>query len=308
MVMKVDVLSVSDDTVRFLIEGVDVAFINALRRTMISDMPCMAMDDLFVFDNSSVVNDEVLAHRIGFIPLTTDLDNYVLPEDCECGSDLGCEHCRVVLTLDVETENEIRTVYSGDFVSEDPNVVPVTPGIPLTKLAPGQAVKIEAYARLGTGKTHAKWQPVSMAVYQHIGEVEVDEAKCTACGECAKACPRGVVSLQAGKLKVVDVLACTLCGECVKACPVEPAAIKQGLKADAFLMIVESTGCLPPERLVTEAARILSKKLEEFSDRVERGEYHDEIEDFESAEQISGKLYSVGSSDPDEDEEEEQQE
>ena len=292
--MKVEVLSVDEDRVRFLLGGVDVAFANALRRTMLMDVPCMVIDDIFFFDNSSVVADENLAHRIGFVPLRTDLDRYVLPVDCDCGSELGCEKCRVVLTLDVEAEAETRTVYSGDFVSEDPAVVPVSPGIPLTKIAPGQAVRLEAYARLGTGKEHAKWQPVSSAVYQHVAEIEVDEGRCTDCAECVKACPRDVFTIEEGKLRVVDVNACTICGECEKACPVDPTAVRAGPLDDLFLFTVESIGCLEPARLVVEAVRILSVKLDEFAGKLERGETDDAIDGYEVAEVERARLDSGG--------------
>jgi DNA-directed RNA polymerase subunit D len=305
--MKVRIIDLNEEKIRFTLDGVDVAFANALRRTMISDVPCMAIDDLFIFDNSSVINDEVLAHRIGLMPLKTDLNNYVLPEECECQSELGCDKCRVVLTLDIEAETDTRTIKSGDFVSVDLNVVPASPDIPLTKIAPGQAVRLEAYARLGTGKTHAKWQPVSEAVYNHIGEVEVDEERCTVCAECVKACPRGVFAIEEGELKVVDVNACILCGECVKACPEEPAALTQGVEADAYLFNVESTGCLPPERIVLEAGRILVAKLDEFSGKIERGEIDEEIMDFEPGEQQAQRLYSVGTGDFDDNEEEDEE-
>ena len=238
--MKVKILDISDDTVSFIVEGINVALANALRRTMIKEVPCMTIDDLFIFDNSSVIPDEVLAHRIGLIPIKTDLDNYILPEECECDSDLGCSKCRTVLTLDVEAEEGIRTVTSGDFVSEDPRVVPINPDIPLTKLAPEQAVRLEAYARLGKGTVHAKWQPVSMAVYQHMAEIKIDEKRCTACAECIKACPGNVFEIQEGVLKIVDIHNCSLCGDCVESCPVEPAAIEQGRKEDSFLFSVES--------------------------------------------------------------------
>jgi DNA-directed RNA polymerase subunit D len=203
--MKVKMLNISDDTVRFIVEDADVAFANALRRTMIKEVPCMTIDDLFIFDNSSVIPDEVLAQRIGLIPIITDLDNYILPEECECGSDLGCSKCRTVLTLDVEVEEGTRTVTSGDFVSEDPRVVPISPNIPLTKLAPKQVVRLEAYAKLGKGKVHAKWQPVSMAVYQNIAEIKIDEKNCSACAECIKACPSKVFEIQDLKVKLSEV-------------------------------------------------------------------------------------------------------
>ena len=301
--MKVKILDISDDTVRFIVEGTNVALANALRRTMIKEVPCMTIDDLFIFDNSSVIPDEVLAHRIGLIPIKTDLDNYILPEECECDSDLGCSKCRTVLTLDVEAEEGIRTVTSGDFVSEDPRVVPINPDIPLTKLAPEQAVRLEAYARLGKGKVHAKWQPVSMAVYQHMAEIKIDEKRCTACAECIKACPGNVFEIQEGVLKIVDIHNCSLCGDCVESCPVEPAAIEQGRKEDSFLFSVESTGCLPPERIVVEAVNIILAKLDELGGKLERGETNEDITGFEVEEEAGRRLYSVGSGDFDDDEE-----
>jgi DNA-directed RNA polymerase subunit D len=302
--MNVEIISLDNQKARFILEDVDVAFANALRRTMISEVPCMSIDDLFIFDNSSVVPDEVLAHRIGLIPLKTNLDKHILPEDCDCGSELGCEKCRVVLTLDVEDDLNTKTITSGDFVSEDPDVVPTTPNIPLTKIAPGQAVRIEAYARLGQGKMHAKWQPVSSAVYQHVAEVEVDEEKCNVCAECVKACPSDVFNIEDGKIKIVDVNACILCGECVNACPVEPSAVTQGMKINAFLFTVESTGCLSPERIVTEAVNVINAKLDEFSLKIEKGETHDVITDFEPDELEARGLYAVGTGDLDSEEEE----
>ncbi|UCH56694.1 MAG: DNA-directed RNA polymerase subunit D [Candidatus Bathyarchaeota archaeon] len=306
--MRVQILSLNDEKIRFILSGVTTALANALRRTIISEVPCMAIDDMFVFDNSSVIHDEVLAHRIGLVPIKTDLDRYVLPEDCECGSELGCEKCRVVLTLDVEAETDARIILSGDFVSEDPEVVPVSPDIPLTKVTTGQAVRVEAYARLGQGKIHAKWQPVSSATYQHVAEIDVDEERCTACGECVKSCPKDVFTIKEGKLRIVDVNSCILCGECVKACPVDPTAVTQAAKPDSYLFTVESTGCLPPERLVFEAGKILVAKLDEFSEKIEKGETDDIIAGFEPVEQQARGLYSVGSGDLDDDEEEEDEE
>jgi DNA-directed RNA polymerase subunit D len=304
--LKVEILSLTEDTIRFVLEDVDVAFANAFRRTVIADVPTFTIDDLFIFDNSSVVADEIMAHRIGLIPLKTDLDSYVLPEDCECESELGCGLCRVVLTLDVEAEGEIRTVTSGDFVSEDPKIVPVSPGIPITKLAPGQAVRLEAYARLGTGKTHAKWQPVSEAVYQNIGDLEINEKTCTACAKCVEACPTNVLEIEGGKLRVADIYACILCGDCVNACPVEPAAITQGMKDKTFLFTVESTGSLPPERILTEAGRILIEKLNELIGKIERGETSDEIVEMELVAEKARGIYSVGSGDYDDEDEDEE--
>ena len=302
--LRVKILSLTGDTVRFLLTGSDVAFANALRRTMVAEVPCMTIDDIFIFDNSSLLPDETLAHRVGLIPLTTDLDSYVLPEKCKCNSDLGCTLCRVVLTLDVEADEERRVVYSSDIASEDPAVIPASPDIPVVKLAPGQALRFEAYARLGLGKMHAKWQPVSMCTYQHVADIEINEANCTLCGKCVDACPRGVLEMDEDELKIADLLSCILCGACIDGCPVEPPAIRQGIKNDTFLFTVESTGGLPPERIVSEAANILIEKLSELSDKVRRGETDEDIAEFEAAEEFGRGLYSVGAGDYEDQDEE----
>ena len=86
-----------------------------------------------------------------------------------------------------------------------------------------------------------------------------------------------MLAIEEGKLQVVDINSCILCGECVNACPVDPAAISQGHKPDVFLFTVESTGCLPPERIVSEAGKILTAKLDQWAGKIERDEVHDEI-------------------------------
>lgn len=162
--VSVEVLDSSDSAVRVKLRGVDRVYANAIRRLAISEVPSMAVDEVVILENSSVLYDELLAHRLGLLPLNTDLERYILPEQCDCRSPLGCSRCRVLLVLDAQARERVVTVYSGDLVSEDKEIVPISDKIPIVKLAPGQKVKLEAYAKLGKGKDHAKWQPVSASV------------------------------------------------------------------------------------------------------------------------------------------------
>jgi DNA-directed RNA polymerase subunit D len=264
--LRVEIVELRGDTLRFILHDVATSFANALRRIMIAEVPTMTIDDVFYFDNSSVLSDEFLAHRLGLIPLTTDLDSYVLPEKCECKSELGCDRCRAILTLEVRAEKEGRTVYSGDLKSEDPRTRPASDKIPIVKLAPGQGLKFEAYARLGQGKIHAKWQAVSEAIYQNLPRIEIDQDRCNLCGDCVKACPPGVLAISGDKLTVEKPLDCSLCNFCAEACPFDPPAVKSDAVEDSFLFTIESTGGLSPERIVTEAAAILAEKLREFGE------------------------------------------
>jgi len=162
-VIKAKVLEESVNSVTLQLEGMDRSYANAVRRFCIAEVPSMAIDDVVILENSSVLYDEILAHRLGMIPIKTDLDRYNLPEDCDCGNPLGCHKCRVLFVLDAKGKDKVSTVYSGDLVSEDREVRPVSESIPLVKLVQGQSVKLEAYARLGRGKEHAKWQPCTVA-------------------------------------------------------------------------------------------------------------------------------------------------
>lgn len=296
--MKTTIVSLTEGTVRFLIEGVNTAFVNSLRRTMVAEVPTMTIEDIFYFDNSSLVPDEILANRIGFTPLKTDLDSYVLPEDCDCEAELGCPKCRAVLTMDVESTGDTITVYSGDLTPDDPNTAPASDKIVLAKLAEGQAIRFEAYAQLGQGKVHAKWTPTSMCVYQNVSLIPLtDKALAEDCvGDCGDA-----AVIEGDYLKVIDIQKFESCKRCRELAPRE--LIMENLKEDEFLFTVESTGALPPQRIVTEAVKILKQKLAALSDKVEKEELYDEISDFEVPELDEGKLYSVGSGDLDEDEE-----
>jgi DNA-directed RNA polymerase subunit D len=162
--VKVKLLDETPSSVTLQLDGIDRSYANAVRRFCIAEVPCMAIDDVVILENSSVLYDEILAHRLGMVPIKTDLERYVLPEKCDCGSPLGCHKCRVLFVLDAKGKDKVTTVYSGDLVSEDREIRPVSETIPLVKLALGQSVKLEAYARLGRGKEHAKWQPCTVAV------------------------------------------------------------------------------------------------------------------------------------------------
>lgn len=161
---SIKILEKDDNRVVLEFNNIPRQYVNALRRLSISEVPTFAIDDVVMLENSSVMHDEAVAHRLGLIPLRTDLQRFVLPNLCECKSTLGCTKCRVLLVLDSEANDKTKVVTSAELVSEDDIVKPISKEIPIIVLAPGQKLKFEAYARLGLGKDHAKWQPTSAAV------------------------------------------------------------------------------------------------------------------------------------------------
>ena len=251
---------------RFVVEGIDPSLANTLRRIILSEVPTMAIDEVVIIENSSILHNEVLALRLGLIPLKTDLDSYNLPEECSCKSEFGCPLCRSTLTLDVQAKDGVRTVYSGDLIPEDPDVAPVSDKIPIVKLAPGQRVRLEAYAKLGRGKDHAKWQPVSLCIYRYMPQIEIDEERCNACGRCVEICPKRILVEKDGKIEVENLMECTLCRDCVEACGEKPPAIKVSWDPKTFIFDLESTGTLPVERIMIEAFKVFDKKFSDFKE------------------------------------------
>lgn len=160
----IDILQKEEERIVIKFSNVPRQYVNAIRRLSISEVPTLAIDDVVILENSSVMHDEAIAHRLGLIPLRTDLDRFVMPHDCDCKSTLGCSKCRVLLVLDSEANEKTKVVTSGELLSEDELVKPVSDDIPIVVLAPSQKLKFEAYARLGVGKDHAKWQPTSAAI------------------------------------------------------------------------------------------------------------------------------------------------
>lgn len=161
---SIDILQKEEERIVIKFSNVPRQYVNAIRRLSISEVPTLAMDDVVILENSSVMHDEAIAHRLGLIPLRTDLDRFVMPHDCDCKSTLGCSKCRVLLVLDSEANEKTKVVNSGELLSEDELVKPVSKDIPIVVIAPSQKLKFEAYARLGVGKDHAKWQPTSAAI------------------------------------------------------------------------------------------------------------------------------------------------
>jgi DNA-directed RNA polymerase subunit D len=266
--LEIKVLEKDHSNLRLLVKGIDVQFMNTLRRIVLSEVPCMAIDEVVVIENSSVLQDEFIAHRLGLIPLKTNLDDYNLPEECQCKSEFGCNLCRVTLTLDAEAKEETRTVYSGELVSENPDIVPVKDNIPIIKLAKGQKLKLEAYARLGKGKSHAKWQAVSLCTYKYFPKIEIIEKNCNNCGKCVEICPRKVLAKSNGKVEVRDLMACTLCQDCVEICPKEPSAIKVEWEENSFIFNLESTGALTPEKAMKDALDRLDSQLKKIEKQI----------------------------------------
>ena len=124
--MEVKVLSESGNTVKLLLKGMDHSFVNALRRQIMSGIPVLAVEDVHIYENNSVMLDEMLAHRLGLIPLKMDSKRYK-------------EGDKVKLVLEKEGPG---MVYSRDVKSTDPKIEVAETTIPIAKLSEKHKIKL----------------------------------------------------------------------------------------------------------------------------------------------------------------------
>jgi DNA-directed RNA polymerase subunit D len=269
--MNLEVLEETDYKLKFIIEGISVEMVNALRHIILTEIPVMAIDEVIILKNDSPLYDEVVAHRLGLIPLKTNLKNYNLPRDCECGG-YGCSLCQVSLTCEVtNTSNKSMVIYSGDLKSNDPDVIPVNPEIPILKIDKNAKVIIEAYAILGTGKDHAKFSAVSNCAFRYYPDIEFDESKITDKEEqenIVNLCPEKLYELSNKKLKLKEDYwkTCTLCNACEEN---SEGKIKVSWKEDTYIFSIESDGVLPFNELMQKTFEIFLNKIDEFAKKLE---------------------------------------
>jgi len=149
---SIQVITNDDKKISVKIKGVSLHYANALRRICLNGIPVFAIDTVDILENTSVLPDEGIAHTLALVPLKTELG----------GADEL--NSRVMLALDSEATENTKVVTSAELQSQDKVVKPISNQIPIVHLAPGQHIKLEAYARLGRGTEHAKWNSANVSV------------------------------------------------------------------------------------------------------------------------------------------------
>ena len=228
----------------FLVRGISPAFANGIRRAMIADVPTLSVDTVRVIENSSVMFDEQIALRLGLIPLTTP-DDY-RPDDT------------VTLAIDVEGP---ATAYSGDLVSGDDKVQPAEENVPIIDLNEGQRLELEADAKLGRGKDHAKHQGGVAVGYRHLQRVELGAEK----GEFDEEEPRIVRGVIEEDGELIETS--SFDNDLSQRYPGREVTVED--VPDAFVFDVDTDGSMPVDELVVKAVESLRTRADELENAVQ---------------------------------------
>lgn len=265
--MNIELIENDNEKVVFVLEGVDDTFINTIRRICLSEIPTFAIEDVNIFKNDAKMFDEVLAHRLGLVPIKTDLESYVMPKDCDCDS--HCSSCSVSFLL---KEKGPKIVYSKDLKSDDPVVKPVYDTIPLVRLREGEEVELEAIAELGLGSEHAKWQVTTTCGYKYYPKLEIDTEKINNPEIYVEECPRNVLQIEDDTLVAKDVANCSTCRTCQRLSEKDDEAIIVTFEENKYIFKLETDGSLEPLEVLTIACDTLSEKADDIIEFVKNEE------------------------------------
>lgn len=299
---RVEVVSLDDHDIVFDMIGVEAPIANAFRRILIAEVPTMAIEKVYMANNTSVIQDEVLAHRLGLIPIKVDprLFEYKSENDVANEKNTIVFKLNVICTrqegrvknatvksdqlqwlpngseykvpsLDMSSKSHTYTSFSCSQDTLPPFVkdliVPCYPDITLAKLRPGQCIELEAHAVKGTGKTHAKWSPVATATYRMLPEVVLlEDVQDELAEELVEKCPVKVFDvedLSKGR-KRATVARPRDCTLCRECVNGDGWDKRVQLRRvkDHFIFSIESTGALRPEVLFVEAVKQLEDKCQ----------------------------------------------
>ena len=259
--MKIEIKSISDRECKLMVEGVNPYFVNALRRTLLSEVPKLAIDKVTFYDNTSALFDEILAHRIGLIPIPTD------PSTLNRKGEVDAEGKPTYVVRYTLTKEGPATVMSGDLECEDKAFAPVDARIPIVDLLAGQRLILECEAVLGDGTQHAKWQVCHAVGYKYYPTAHVDNRKIKP--EQAKMAvertPKGILGLDGGKLVVLQPDEVNKADEAEKICG-------DGFRIEyddrKFVFRFETDGSLKAEDALMKALDLLKERFGKFQDAV----------------------------------------
>ncbi|KAI8846953.1 DNA-directed RNA polymerase [Chytridium lagenaria] len=231
----------------FHLSNTDISVANALRRIMLAEVPTMAIDLVEIEENSTVLIDEFIAHRLGLIPLhSNDLSNIIYTRDCTCTQ--YCSLCSVELTLHVRCDSDRnRDVTARDLLSSHEQIRPIfrdddDSGVVLVKLRRGQEIKVRCIAKKGTAKEHAKWSPCSAVSFEYDPHNRLRHTTYWVESDVKEEWPVGPNGAKEPE-------------------PSPDQPFDYNAKPNRFYFTVEGTGVMDPKEIVISALKMLLAKL-----------------------------------------------
>jgi DNA-directed RNA polymerase subunit D len=278
--MPVTIQELTPRTTLLEFNGATASQVNAVRRTLLADVPKLAIEDVEFhlgpirdeatgkdYDSSTSMFDEAVALRLGLLPIPTDLSQFRRKSECDCGG-AGCVHCQVMFSVDKKGP---CTVYAKDVVPlGDASLAILEPEVPIVRLGARQALLAYATATVGSAREHAKWQvAVGVGMYPraHVRINRKEGISDATLKRAAAACPVNILEFSGGKLSVTDETKCILCGACEKIA--DDGSIKIEADEENFFLRFETDGSLTAREALRFSLKDLKRRYEDLRESVQ---------------------------------------
>ncbi|KAJ3647617.1 hypothetical protein Zmor_019484 [Zophobas morio] len=281
---RVVMVRYDENELEFDLIGIHPFLANAFRRLMLSDVPTMAIEKVHILNNTSIIQDEVLAHRLGLIPLKADPRLFEMKADPAAE---GTEQDTLEFTLKIKCTNNkdsskdslrvedmyknnnvyskhIKWVPIGKQKERLSDVGPIHPDILIAKMRPGHELDLKLIAVKSVGRDHAKFSPVATAFYRLLPDIKLlREVEGEAAERLQKCFSPGVISIRHEKGRqyavVNDARYDTGSRNVFRYEDLKDAVAMTKIQ-DHFIFTVESVGALRPDVIFTESVKILKDK------------------------------------------------
>ncbi|CCD68663.1 DNA-directed RNA polymerases I and III subunit RPAC1 [Caenorhabditis elegans] len=309
--IQVAMVNESDDgmTLEFDITRIEAPIANALRRVLIAEVPTMALEKIYLYQNTSVIQDEVLCHRLGLLPLRVDPRGFQFPKEKVVGINEKGVDCdeepegdpakNLIFKINVsctKNRNAVPTatdpkqlyhnssVYSRAFewvpiadqktqFTEEAHPRMVSDDILVAKLRPGQEIEASCHAVKGIGRDHAKFSPVATASYRLLPTIRLNaEISGEAAERLKSVFSEGVIAIEkkgAKRIAVVKDARKDTCSRNVFRHEDLSKVVQLGKNKQHFIFSVESTGALKSSELVVEACKVMEIKCRSLRKQIE---------------------------------------
>ena len=270
--MKLTVLEATDTFLKVRFDDVAPHVVNALRRTLVADVPKMAIEDVEFhlgpiraedgkeYESVAPLFDEIVAQRLGLVPIPTDLTLFNRRQDCPNCKGEGCPSCTIIYSLN---KRGPATVFSGDLEPiGDTGLRIRDANIPITKLGEGQALLVYATAQLGTGREHAKFQVAQGAGYAFVPVLRVGGKTFEASQSKVPACTDHVLVPTSAEEETVELRAdCKACKRFSE--EYDAKTVKVWWDPSKVVLHFETDGSLSANETFVAALDILEKRFRE---------------------------------------------
>src|SRR3989440_4528670 len=268
------VLAGAPESMRLLIEETEPSYANALRRVLVSDVPKMAIEDVEFhlgpiraeegkeYEGVSPLFDEMIAHRLGLVPIPTDLGLYNRREDCPTCHGEGCPNCTIIYSVNKRGPG---LVTSGDLEPiGDAKLRPTDQKIPIVKLGDGQAMLVYATAVLGNGKDHAKWQATHGVGDRYYPILKAGGKNLDALDPAVPFFESDMESPATEEEETLELSSdCKMCKKFIDQYKVE--SVKAGNDPTRIVMEFETDGSLSAKAVLVASLDILAKRFSELA-------------------------------------------